>query len=301
MDHTAHRVLTLVLVALFGLMLPGCVAQREKDDIEKLYRQAREQIIELQAQLEEAELRIAALQEEQGGADAAMQARLDAAIAERDRLRAALAEAEDRLRNAGTTTIMLPQPLNDALVALAEQYPDLMTFDEARGMVKFRSDLTFNSGSAEVKAGAAESLGRLARILATPVASEYEVRIVGHTDNVRISRASTKAKHPTNWHLSVHRAISVKDVLERSGQSPARMSVAGYGQYRPVVPNGRNGAEANRRVEIYLTPMVAPGEAQPQPNAAAPSMPEPAMPATEDVAEQAQTETTTNEPPAMFK
>jgi len=296
MQRNVNRILTLALVAMFGLTLPGCVAQREKDDIEKLYRQAREQIIELQAQLEEAELRIDALQQQQTGADAAMQAQLDAAVAERDRLREALAEAEDRLRNAGTTAIMLPQPLNDALVDLAEQYPDLMTFDEARGMVKFRSDLTFNSGSAEVKAGAAESLARLARILSTPLAAEYEVRIVGHTDNVRISRPSTRAKHPTNWHLSVHRAISVKDALEKAGQSPARMSVAGYGQYRPVVPNGRNGAEANRRVEIFLTPMVAPGEVEPAARTGAAR-----TPVTEDVTEQTGTEATADEPPAMFK
>jgi len=293
MNSTGHRLLTLFAIAMLGLTLPGCVAQREKDDIEKLYRQAREQIIELQAQLEEAELRITALQQQQSGVDNATAAQLAAAQAERDRLAAALAEAEDRLRSAGATTILLPQPLNDALKDLAAQYPDLMTFDEARGMVRFRSDLTFNSGSADVRAEAAQSLTRLAQVLATPVAAGYEVKIVGHTDNVRISRPATRAKHPTNWHLSVHRAISVKDALEKAGQSPARMQVAGYGEYRPVVPNTRTGAEANRRVEIYLTPLVDAGEAPPP----TPSAPSSSLPTTEDVSEQ----TSPSEPPAMFK
>ena len=82
--------------------------------------------------------------------------------------------------------------------------------------------------------------------------SGYIARIVGHTDNVPIGRPETKAKHPTNWHLSVHRAIAVKDLLTRTGVDPSRMSVAGYGEHRPIAPNSAKGNDLNRRVEIYL-------------------------------------------------
>ena len=35
-----------------------------------------------------------------------------------------------------------------------------------------------------------------------------------------------------------------------------RGQVAGYGEYRPIVPNAaKGGAEQNRRVEIFLVPM----------------------------------------------
>jgi len=42
------------------------------------------------------------------------------------------------------------------------------------------------------------------------------------------------------------------------GVAANRMQVAGYGEYRPVVANGANGAAANRRVEIFLSPMTIP-------------------------------------------
>jgi chemotaxis protein MotB len=83
--------------------------------------------------------------------------------------------------------------------------------------------------------------------------------------------------------LSVHRAIAVKGVLSRAGIAPVRLSVAGYGQFRPVVPNDSQGARANRRVEIFLVPYsytaveaVAADEpaASPEPDAATAAAPE---------------------------
>ena len=83
-------------------------------------------------------------------------------------------------------------------------------------------------------------------------ARDFDVMIVGHTDNVRISPGTAKT-HPTNWHLSVHRAVSVLFELNRDGINFDRMGVMGYGEFRPRVPNPeRGGAEANRRVEIFL-------------------------------------------------
>jgi chemotaxis protein MotB len=127
-------------------------------------------------------------------------------------------------------------------------------------MIRFKSDMTFALGSTDVKPQAREALGRLAQVLNQGAATKYEARIVGHTDNVRISRPGTKQQHPTNWHLSVHRAIAVKDVLEDGGVASPRLQVAGYGEYHPIVPNpARGGAERNRRVEIYLVPATYTG------------------------------------------
>lgn len=246
----------LLLMAAMAAGATGCVAQREADDLRTLYRKSQEQIIDLQAQLEEANARIAALQ----GAGASS-ADMAALAAERDRLRQALSDAEARLREAGQQ-VALPEPLDAALRQLAAQYPDLMEYDPAVGMVKFRSDLTFPLGSAQVGPEAKNTLNRLAEILRSDVAAGYETRIVGHTDNVRIANPATRQAHPTNWHLSAHRAIAVKDVLEQAGVEPTRLGVAGYGEYRPVVENAaRRGAEQNRRVEIYLLQMPSGGVA----------------------------------------
>lgn len=273
----------LLLAAAMMAGATGCVSQRRADDLQTLYRKSQEQILDLQAQLEQKDAEIAALRAQ--GPD---QAALRDLAAERDRLRQALADAEARLREAGNQ-VALPVELDNALRQLAAENPDLMEYDPELGMVKFRSDLTFALGSADVNSAAKETLNRLASVLTSDAARGYEVRIVGHTDNVKIGNPSTRQKHPTNWHLSAHRAISVKDVLETAGVQPTRLGVAGYGQYRPVVANGPKGAEQNRRVELYLVQM--PGTSSQ--DMAEGTMSEPSAPAPAPQAEAPQ--------PEMFK
>ncbi len=276
---------TWMILAAVALVAVGCVAQREADDLKTLYRNSQSQVLDLQEQLAEANARIAALQGATGSeADA-----LANALAEADRLRKALADAEERLRNA--SFVALPPELDDALSRLAAANPQLMSYDAARGMVKLRSDLTFALGSADVSAGATSTLGSLAGIFNSPAAASYEVRVVGHTDNVPIKNVGTRAKHPTNWHLSVHRAISVMEVLGKAGVPSTRMSVAGYGEFHPVVPNTATGAEANRRVELYLVAMSSAGSAD-EAAAEAPGQPDaPAAGPTPDI----------TQPPAAYK
>ena len=249
-----------------ALMLAGC-ASGELERLRTEWRTSQEQIAQLKRQLVEKDEQISAIQAEQAGKPD-LTGKLSELIAERDRMKNALAEAEKRIREAGDVgPSILPEKLDKALMALAEANPELMSYDPQRGMVKFRSDFTFSLGSTAVKAAAADSLNKLAKIISTPVAGRYEVVIVGHTDNVPIKRV--KSLHPTNWHLSVHRAISVKDVLSKSGVSAERLAVKGYGEYRPVVANGAKGSAANRRVEIFLVPSTATG-LQPAPAAVEP-------------------------------
>ena len=237
-------------LALLGMVMAGCVSQRHADHLQTLNRRAHEQILELQARLEDKQAQIEALQA--NAQDPDLPHRLAAAIAEQQRLEQALASAEDQLRTIGSTPVLEPE-LDSALFELSRTNPSLMTYDPQQGMVKFQSDLTFALGSANVNPAAMSSLQRLAQILGSQVAAKYEVRVVGHTDNVPVNRPATRAKHPTNWHLSVHRAISVKDALVKSGVAAGRIGVAGYGEYRPIAANARKGGnQANRRVEIYL-------------------------------------------------
>ena len=275
------RLLGCITIAAVALGSLGCVSQAEYDSLLTTYRKTQEQVVELRAQLEEAEARLSA-REAQGSRNRGMAMELEAAIAERDRLREALADAEQQLRDLGEQpqpgVVVLDPETDTQLKELAAANPELMTYDPALGMVKLRSDLTFALGSAEVNPGAQRSLSQLARVVARGAASQYALRIVGHTDNVPIKNPATREKHPTNWHLSVHRAISVRDVLDQAGVGSERTYVAGYGQYRPVVPNpARGGAAANRRVEIFLKPMTQMA-ATPEPDAAptrsAPTRPE---------------------------
>jgi chemotaxis protein MotB len=150
----------------------------------------------------------------------------------------------------------LPVELNTLLEDFAKQRPDLVTFDANRGVVKFKSDLLFELGSDKVAASAVEAVKALCGILNTEEGKKFDVIIAGHTDDVRIAIEATREKHPTNWHLSVHRAISVLDIMVSNNIDPTRLSVRGFGEYRPTVPNlpGKKGNPQNRRVEIYIVP-----------------------------------------------
>ncbi|MBW1706108.1 MAG: OmpA family protein [Deltaproteobacteria bacterium] len=76
------------------------------------------------------------------------------------------------------------------------------------------------------------------------------VRVEGHADNVPISTP----KFPSNWELSIARAVNVtKYLIKHANVSPFRLSAVGYGDSRPLVPNNTANHKAkNRRVEIVL-------------------------------------------------
>ena len=76
------------------------------------------------------------------------------------------------------------------------------------------------------------------------------VRVQGHSDNIPISTPA----FPSNWELSIARAVNVtKYLIEHAKVSPLRLSAAGYGDSRPLLPNDTAKHRAkNRRVEIVL-------------------------------------------------
>lgn len=155
--------------------------------------------------------------------------------------------------------VRLPMELSVLLQDFANAN-DMVTFDEGSGMVKFKSDLVFTPGSDKVTAGAMSPIKALCSILRTADGKKFDVVVVGHTDTVPIAKPSTRALHPTNWHLSVHRAIAVSRVMMGNGISAKRVGVKGFGEYRPFVANnpGNKGTAANRRVEILIVPAGTP-------------------------------------------
>lgn len=174
---------------------------------------------------------------------------LEADIAKK---KALIAQMQTQLMKGGTP---LPPEMNILLQDFAKT-SEMVDFDASTGMLKFKSDLLFASGSDIVQDGATESIKVLADIMNSEEGKQFDMVVVGHTDDVPIKKPSTLQKHPTNWHLSVHRAISVEMMLEDKGLAAQRMAVKGYGEYRPVEENKPNkkGSEANRRVEIYIIP-----------------------------------------------
>ncbi len=160
---------------------------------------------------------------------------------------------------------------DSALRELAAQFPDVLEYDSDRGMLRFKSDFTFASGSDAISEGGRQTLDALGKILISPAASSYDIRIVGHTDSQKIS-ANTAKLHPTNWHLSAHRAISVGRELITMGVTPTRVETAGRGEFDPIAPDGPKGnTPANRRVEVFLV------RSYKKQASAAPAVPDPTL------------------------
>ncbi len=243
-------VISIVCAAM--IFTTGCVSDQQKDL--KMQNSAQERRIkELEGQLQAANLELEQAKRQiealGGKGNVEMQA-LQQKIAALEEEKKNLIEAMQKL---GVT--QLPAELNSMLEDWAKG-SDLVSFDSARGIVKFKSDLLFEKGSDEVAPSAMEAVKALCGILNTEQAKAFDIIIAGHTDDLRISQPETKAKHPSNWYLSAHRAIAVLDAMTANGLVPERASVRGFGEFRPIVPNEPNkkGNPQNRRVEIYIVP-----------------------------------------------
>lgn len=105
----------------------------------------------------------------------------------------------------------------------------------------------FNSGEAELRPGGAEKIARIAKVLAQ---HKLYLRIEGHSDDMPIHTEQFRS----NWELSTSRAMTVLLLLVNdAGVDPARISVAGYGQYRPIATNTTpDGRSMNRRVDLVV-------------------------------------------------
>lgn len=92
--------------------------------------------------------------------------------------------------------------------------------------------------------------GVMARLAVALERLPNAIRIEGHTDDVPIHTP----RFSSNWDLSAARAIRVVEILmARDAVSPDRLSVAGYGEYRPRVSNTTDGGRSrNRRVDIVV-------------------------------------------------
>ena len=166
---------------------------------------------------------------------------------------------EVALSKAGQADVRLPEPLDSALTEFARQNPDLVDFDSARGVVKFKSDVTFATGKDELKPDARTAIARFAQILNSPAAAGYELQVAGHTDSQRVSnKATIQAGHKDNWYLSSHRAISVGKELQTQRVDSRRIAVVGYADQHPVASNANeSGRQQNRRVEVLILPTQA--------------------------------------------
>lgn len=245
----------IFILCIFVLLVNGCGS--ELTDLRIQNERQQRSINELQAELQTSVLQLGQLQSQLAGVRERGDIRVESLQQEIAALEGHIAKMEELIASMQQRLLFgggaLPVELSTLLEDFAEKH-DMVTYDSSRGIIKLKSDLLFEKGSDKVASSAAQAVKTLCGILNSEEAQKFDIIIAGHTDDIPVLKPETLAKHPTNWHLSSHRAISVLNVMVGSNVDSKRMSVRGFGEYRPVAENKPNkgGNPQNRRVEIYI-------------------------------------------------
>lgn len=222
----------------------NCQLQRKNQEVCAQYENLRLQNQELANKSLDAEDKLAQQEE--------LLASFQRRTAEWDQERNQLAGKYASLLDQGRSN-PLPHRVQQKLEDFARRHPEFVDFDPETGISKFKSDVLFEKGKADLLPDHQSALNEFAAIFQDPSGKPLRIMVVGHTDETPIVRDATKQAHQTNWHLSAHRAIAVEQYLESAGIDPHRMGAVGYGPYQPVA-SGRSGEslKKNRRVEIFV-------------------------------------------------
>lgn len=112
-------------------------------------------------------------------------------------------------------------------------------------VVTLPQDILFATNSTAVSGASRADLSTLASSINRY--PDSTVNVIGHTDNV--------GDAAFNDDLSQRRAQAVTSVLINAGVAPQRLRSIGRGEAQPVATNQTaQGRQANRRVEIVITP-----------------------------------------------
>jgi chemotaxis protein MotB len=265
MKKTGSRVVILagVVVTAAGLTA-GCVTQGTFDEMQAAKNS---EIQSLQTARGTLETQVQALQsqkaelEREKGSLTEQQTSLERQQADLRRQIDALEKQKAQLESASKQTLNQYDALVKNLTEEVKkgqlqvrQYKDMLTVDVAE-------QLLFDSGRADLKESGKAVLKKVGEAL-----KGYEdkvIRVVGHTDNVPITKSLQK-RFASNWELSVARATTVVRFLQEVGVPPDRMIASGRAEYQPIGENdSADGRRKNRRTEITLVDRNAASEATP--------------------------------------
>ena len=115
--------------------------------------------------------------------------------------------------------------------------------------------ILFDSGDAAMSKRGEGVLARVGAVLAN--IADKQIHVSGHTDNQPIT-GKLLEKYPSNWELSMARAMTVVRFLQDTAKVPPdRLVATGQGEHHPIASNKTTkGRARNRRIEILLTPAL---------------------------------------------
>jgi type VI secretion system protein ImpK len=123
----------------------------------------------------------------------------------------------------------------------------ILVYQDANTLtVRVNGNGMFGSGSDSLKPEVVDMIERISKALNN---QKGKVLVIGHSDNVPIR----SSRFPSNMHLSLARADSVKKLMAVHIDDPSRVSAEGRADKEPLEPNTtKAGQAANRRIEIVL-------------------------------------------------
>jgi outer membrane protein OmpA-like peptidoglycan-associated protein len=140
------------------------------------------------------------------------------------------------------------QAFNQALAQEQQQHTiEIERMRDDTLKLSLDSEVSFDFDRSEVKPAFRPSLDKLGDVLVKY--NRTVVHVVGHTDSV--------GSDAYNQELSQRRAYAVSDYLTTHGVPVERLRSEGRGEREPRATNDTEaGRQLNRRVEIYLKPIV---------------------------------------------
>ena len=199
---------------------------------EKIAAQAKTQVPQLEAKLYE--LANSAYEKSQSAF----------AAKEYDNAIQASAEGDDYLQRAIANARQVTSARSDLLLA-SKQVPNATVTEQKDSVLIRISGNAFAYGGTQIETEFIGTFAQLAKVLRTAGFSKYPVRIEVHTSSLGDAKV--------NQNVSMGRADSIKRFLTTDGRVDAeRITAVGFGETRPIVKDGADKEEKNRRIDVII-------------------------------------------------
>lgn len=156
----------------------------------------------------------------------------------------AAAEGDDYLKRAIANARQVTSAKSDLLLASKQVSNAIVTEQKDSVLIRISGNV-FAYGSRQIRPEFIDTFAQLARVLRTAEFSKYPVRIEVHTSSLGDAKG--------NQNVSSGRADSIKKFLTTDGRvDTGRITAVGLGETRPIVEDGPNKEEKNRRIDVII-------------------------------------------------
>ena len=156
----------------------------------------------------------------------------------------AAAEGDGYLQRAIANARQVTSAKSDLLLASKQVSNAIVTEQKDSVLIRISGN-AFAYGSEQIQPEFIDTFAQLAKVLRTAGFSKYPVRIEVHTSSLGEAKG--------NQNVSIRRADSIKKFLTTDGRVDAgRITAVGLGETQPIVKDGPNKEEKNRRIDVII-------------------------------------------------